>query len=179
MKTEEFDRIDRFAVHLEEILEKAIRNGEFDWLCRAMEKAMQGQDPSVSLNVKMKVELVHKDRENAMRLSSMGFTASGTGEEARTAPAEIQFDGATIQTYQVLGNLHRAPHNVCPNCWSPWEDKMEVLRCAHCRAEMGVDVFAVVENGLCPNCEQGTVSTEKPLCEKCGRKIDPSCVVWR
>ena len=27
MKTEEFDRIDRFAVHLEEILEKAIRNG--------------------------------------------------------------------------------------------------------------------------------------------------------
>ena len=56
---------------------------------------------------------------------------------------------------------------------------MEVLRCAHCRAEMGVDVFAVVENGLCPNCEQGTVSPEKPLCEKCGRKIDPSCVVWR
>ena len=180
MNLAEFDQIDRFAVHLEDLLEKAIRDGSFGWLQKEMEKAVRGLPPEVSLRVKMKVELVHEDRENALRLSSMGFSAAGTGSDPSVQPhADPLFDGATMQTYEVLGNLHRAPHDVCPNCWAPWSDKMSRLRCPHCFVEMGKEVRVVVEKGLCPNCEQGKVSPDDPVCPGCNRRIDPSCVVWR
>jgi hypothetical protein len=43
---------------------------------------------------------------------------------------------------------------------------------------MGREVKLLLDNDVCPFCEEGKVSLTIPACAKCGQRIDPGIVVW-
>lgn len=178
MTPEEFDRIDRLAIELESLLEVAMEKDRFAPLRQLMEEAMGETDPKVALQVKLKVELLHEERENVLRLTSMGYEAWGGGNGAEPTKAEPLFEGATIHTYLMRGKIYKAPHDQCPNCWAPWKEKMRSRRCLYCKMEMGKDLKQLIDNGLCPHCEKGRITFEQPTCGECGNTVDPYIVSW-
>ncbi len=179
MTVNEFDQIDQFALQLEEYLEGAMEAGKFRAIQNQMRAAMQKVDPQISLQVKVKVELVHAERENSLRLSSMGYEVSGGREDPISAlQVEPLFEGATIHKYFMRGQIYKAPHDHCPNCWAYWPDKMNYRQCSYCHMKMGRDIKQMIDNGLCPHCEKGKISFDHPTCPLCNRTVDTQVVYW-
>ena len=85
---------------------------------------------------------------------------------------------ASFHRYIVDGEIQVVPHDYCPKCWAYWATKFEHPACDHCQALLGRDVKLLIDNDLCPYCEKGAISSQRPKCTRCGFQIDPSYVAW-
>jgi uncharacterized protein (DUF983 family) len=50
--------------------------------------------------------------------------------------------------------------------------------CGHCGIKMGKEVKVLLDDGICPHCDEGKVSLTQPRCTKCGREVNQDFINW-
>ena len=56
--------------------------------------------------------------------------------------------------------------------------KLEQPTCSTCGYEMGKQIKQLLDNDLCPFCEDGNITLANPKCQKCGYKVNPAFIAW-
>jgi hypothetical protein len=65
------------------------------------------------------------------------------------------------------------PHDRCPHCWQVWDFKLHNnSTCQHCGLMMGDKCKLLLDTDECPSCNEGKVTVDKPVCDKCGYEVD-------
>lgn len=159
--------VDEIASWITELLDS--QTEKLRALMAKLNKAIDGRY-AVSLDVR--VEVFDRDEKRSMPLLQTGL--SGFEEEK---PYQTWAD-STPQRYIVNGEMSVVPHDRCPKCWKAWDFKFKHPTCEHCGATMGREVKLLLDNDLCPFCEEGNVSMTKPICDKCGYHVNPDTVTW-
>lgn len=83
------------------------------------------------------------------------------------------------QRYEVNDTASIVPRDRCPRCWQSWPRKSEQPQCSHCGLTLGQDCTIIVEHGACPQCEDGSVSDDTPVCTECDYQVVHQHVAWR
>jgi hypothetical protein len=160
--------LDEIAVKLDELLDSDHFAAVRVLLAQLSEK-VGGQ---YSVNLHLTVDVFDPERSNALPLLTIGLaTAEGK------APYKTTGD-STPQKYLVDGEIEVVPHDRCPKCYGLWDFKLNHPSCSECGATMGREVKLLLDNDVCPFCEEGKVSLAVPVCGKCGKQIDPGVVAW-
>jgi len=123
--------------------------------------------------VNFNVELIVFDtkRERSRSLLSTGFT---TGEEK---PYRASKDSST-QRYVVEGDICTVPEDYFPHCWAEWSFKIKNPTCPTCGYKLDKQVKLLIDDDICPWCEEGTVSINNPVCTDCGYRIERDTIIW-
>ena len=88
-------------------------------------------------------------------------------------------DDCSPQRYEVNSCTSVVPRDRCPRCWQSWPRKSEQPKCSHCGLALGQDCTIILEHGACPQCEDGSVSDDAPVCTECGYRVVHQHVAWR
>ena len=46
------------------------------------------------------------------------------------------------------------------------------------RSVFGEDIKLLLDTDVCPHCEEGKVTMNSPVCNRCGYEVDPKKIVW-
>lgn len=129
-----------------------------------------GGDYSASISLCLTVKDQFRTRE--LPFDILTFT-SDRGEEPYDSTEE-----SSPQRY-VIGDAECVvPRDRCPRCWQSWPHKFQHPYCPHCDLKLGNECTVIVESEECPQCEDGTVSVERPVCDECGHEVDLRSIVW-
>jgi hypothetical protein len=137
-----------------------------------LKEASKGLPENYSVSLKISVVVFDSERERELPLLQTGLTTSA-GKE----PYAFTGD-STEHRYIVDGKICVVPHDHCPNCWGVWDFKFKNETCPNCTFSLGKEVKLLLDENICPNCEQGKVTRTNPVCTKCKYEIDLSKVVW-
>ncbi|APZ94108.1 hypothetical protein [Fuerstiella marisgermanici] len=94
-----------------------------------------------------------------------------------TEPQQVWGD-STPQDYVVFGDVVVVPNDYCPQCWAEWRFKQRNPKCPGCGLQLGREVKILLDSGICPHCERGTVSAGNPVCVECNNRVNLDYVVW-
>ena len=133
------------------------------------------RSPSISLR------LTINDRIQArvLPIDILTFT-SDRGEEPYDATEDSSPQRYRLQEVECV-----VPRDRCPRCWQAWPHKFQHPQCPHCHLRLGTACTVIVEDEQYPQCEDGTISSDAPVCEDCGFAPDkegvecpqlPSCI---
>ncbi len=138
-------------------------------------KALQGHLPAdASFAFAWEMRLMdNNNKKLSIPYYEMGITTDAEGGE----PYHVE-GVSTLATYILNGEPIKIPHDRCPNCWDFWDFKFLHPTCEHCGISLGKEVKQLLDDGLCPNCEQGKVGPNRLLCDKCGKEVPPDMIVW-
>ena len=56
--------------------------------------------------------------------------------------------------------------------------KFKHNQCGSCGYELGKQVKYLLDNDICPMCQEGTVKIDNPVCDSCDYKVEKDKVVW-
>lgn len=157
---------------LAEIIDKHLTSSEWQTLQNALTKVRQALGERYSLGIDMVVHVFDPSGERSMPLLTTGLAIPEDGEPYRT------WSDSTPQRYVAKGEIQIVPHDRCPVCWKDWDFKFRHRACPHCGATLGKDVKVLLDNDVCPHCEEGAISPSSPKCEMCGHEVDLSLVTW-
>lgn len=170
MKAEEFELVEPLAGQAEEAFESVLDSLDMAGLKEALQK-VSAKLP-FSLSVDLALAVFDTEREKAIQLATRSLCTSA-GDEPYLAAGD-----STIHRYVVDGEICQVPHDYCPHCWGEWDFKLKHQTCPSCGYVMGKQVKLLLDSDVCPNCEEGTVSLEKPKCDRCGFVVDPGMIAW-
>lgn len=128
---------------------------------------------SGSLGVSLRVELNVADWERERVLSLLQ-----TGISVADGSTYVPQDDCSLHRYLVEGNISVVPHDRCPGCWSNWGFKLKNRDCPSCQLVLGEGVRLLLDSDVCPFCEKGTVTSNEPVCDRCGFQVDEKIVSW-
>ena len=172
MKQSEFTALDKLADEVDEKAEEWLQSEALSELRAALEKAAASLPEGYQVTLDIKLNVFDEQRERTIELLSHGlcfslgiqaFEASGTSSPHR---------------YVVDGELCELPHDYCPHCWAEWVMKLERPTCPTCGYEMGNQVKLLLDNDLCPFCEDGEITLVNPQCQKCDYEVNPEFIAW-
>jgi ribosomal protein S27AE len=138
-------------------------------LLKQMGKVLSGRYCST---LRVTVEVADLQQSHSFPLAIAGLASSGGNEMAHL------FCSIAFRKYIWDGMVKVVPHDRCPSCWQTWQSKLTNTTCPNCSVAMGDHVKLLLDNGVCPYCEEGSVSMSNPICDRCGCKVDPQFVVW-
>ena len=160
--------VDEIAAKLDDLLDA----DQFSQIRLALARLSKTVGSRYSVNLNVCVNVFDSERSNALPLFNVGLSVSEGEKPYKT------YGDSTPQKYVVDGEIQVVPHDHCPKCYGLWDFKLKNPSCSECGATLGRDVKLLLDNDVCPFCEEGTVSPTVPVCAKCGQRIDPSVVVW-
>jgi hypothetical protein len=129
-------------------------------------------DEGLSVNLTVTVEIYDAAKRNSLPLHTSGLTAFPGKTPFRT------WDDTSWQRYVLKRGIVCVPHDRCPQCWQPWDFKLESSKCDHCDLELGNDCKLLIDNDECPWCNEGSVTVSAPRCNRCGTEMDRRKVAW-
>jgi hypothetical protein len=169
---ETFEAADRVIDDIAEIVDSTLLSAEVGKLQEALTALAKAVGPRYSANLSVIVDVFDEAREKSLPLLNTGLSVGENGEPYRT------WGDSTPQRYLVNGEIEVVPHDHCPHCWEIWDFKFQNHSCEYCGAKLGRECRILLDSDVCPSCEKGRVTMTKPLCDKCGFKVDPSFVAW-
>jgi hypothetical protein len=172
MKDTEFKLLDLLSDSVNDKFEELHKAGAFDDILQKL-KDTTGQLPdtySVSFDIRMNV--FDSEGEKSISLLNTGFNASKGREPYR------HYGDTSPQKYFVNGQMCTVPDEFCPHCWGQWDFKFKHPLCPECGYELGKQVKYLIDNDVCPYCQEGKITIDSPTCDKCGFKVDEKKVVW-
>lgn len=172
MDKQEFEIMDSFADCVNDRIDELHKEGQLDNVLKELQEAVNQLPDKYSVNLEIKVNIFDSKREKQIPLLQTGFNAHHLEKPYR------HYGDSTIQKYYVEGNMSVVPHDYCPNCWEEWDFKFQNTACPYCEYELGKQVKYFLDDDVCPMCEEGKVTVNNPVCDKCGKKVDPERVVW-
>jgi len=172
MRDMEFKKLDPLSDSINEKFDELHQNGAFEEILRMLKEAT-GQLPdtySVSFDIRMNV--FDADREMSLSLLTTGFSTSKGDDPYR------HHGDSSPQKYWVNGQMCTVPDEYCPHCWGAWVFKFKRPICPDCGYELGKQVKYLLDNDVCPFCQEGKTTVDNPTCDKCGFEVDKKKVVW-
>jgi hypothetical protein len=139
---------------------------------KALQAASKTLPKGYSLNFKMELSVFDADREQELPLIQTGL-CSDVGQEPYVYSAD-----STDHRYLVNGEIRVVPHDYCPHCWGIWDFKFKNEACPECEFTLGKEVKMLLDENICPYCEQGEVRIENPVCTNCKHEVDKKKVAW-
>jgi hypothetical protein len=121
---------------------------------------------------KVVVEVFDEKKETALPYLAMGLISDANGEPYTS------WDDSSLQRYVTKDGIVVVPHDRCPGCWEPWDEKLVDTSCGHCGLSMGDNCKLLLDYDCCPWCGEGTVTAANPICSKCNALVDTEHVVW-
>lgn len=172
MEKHEFEQVDPLVDDIAEEVDGLI---EGDALANIKTKLAEisrilGEPYSVTLDINL--EVFDCDRKMSLPLLRTGLSTDNG------SPARQCWGDSSPHRYVVHGQLSIVPHDHCPDCWSVWDFKELHPTCPSCGVTLGEQVKWLLDNDMCPNCEEGTVTAAAPTCTKCGHEVNPAYIVW-
>jgi len=143
---------------------------------RSLKEAMRkiaSEIGSFRLSLDVEFRVWDNDRENSMRLLSMGMAVDPDGSEPRLTTGDCSYE-----RYVVDGEICEVPHDYCPHCWEIWDFKIMSRKCQECGYALGDQVKLLIDNDVCPHCENGKVTMQDPSCTNCDFVADQDVVSW-
>ncbi len=147
-------------------------HGELLQVTKALNKISKGLPENLSLRLDFNVEVQDCARWHAIRFLHMGMTADSGRQPF------IHTSSAKLSRYLVDGEVECVPHDCCPVCWSAWESKIRSRECPNCGSRLGKQVILLLDTDTCPDCKEGKVSKQKPVCDHCGCRVAPEMAIW-
>ena len=171
MKDSDFSIVDKIADIANDKFAKLLERGDLDTIKKVIEEAVIKLPEGYSLDFNVGVSVFDPNRQNNLPILKTGLTCS-EGEAY-----EFSSDSSP-QKYLVDGEMCIVPHDHCPHCWGEWDFKFKNPICLDCEYEMGVQVKYLLDDDVCPWCEEGKVSLDNPVCDSCGQEVNTDWVVW-
>lgn len=172
MEKNEFEQIDPLVDNISEQVCELIDGTSLAELKTKLSEISRilGEPYSVTLDINLQV--FDSDRGNSLPLLQTGLSTNNG------SPAYQCWGDSSPHRYVVNGQLYIVPHDHCPSCWGRWGFKDRDPICPECGINMGEQVMWLLDNDLCPNCEDGTVTSTNPTCTKCGYLVNPAYIIW-
>ena len=167
-----FDAADPLVDKIAEIVDSVLLSDQLANLRQALEELGKAIGPRYTANLSVIVDVFDGERENAVPLLKTGLSTNENG------PPYRNWGDSTAQRYVVNGEIQVVPHDHCPKCWDVWDFKFENRTCGHCGTTLGDNCKVLLDSDVCPHCEEGIVSMTKPVCDKCGYRVDLNLVTW-
>jgi hypothetical protein len=167
-----FESADLIPDEMSTTLDELLDSHQFSALRLFLARLSETVGPRYSVNLTVCVDVFDEQKPHALPLLTTGLSTS-KGEP----PYKIYGD-STPQKYVIDGDVQVVPHDRCPQCYGLWDFKLIHPSCSGCSATLGREVKLLLDNDVCPFCEEGKVSVTVPVCDKCGQRIDPGIVVW-
>jgi hypothetical protein len=145
--------------------------GEFSEILERLQTVAGRLPRTYCVNFSVEVTVFDTKRERSLSILTTGFTTGG--EEPYRASK-----GSPVQRYVVEGNICTVPEDYCPHCWAEWSFKLKNPTCPTCGYRLGKQVKLLIDDDICPWCEEGTVSISNPVCTDCGYGIERDKVIW-
>jgi hypothetical protein len=173
MEIKHVELFDKLSDEIAELFDQLDSEGRFNKIKELLKEATPYLPKDTSLTFDTLLQL----RDNSANKPSivyyeMGITTAQEGEPY------VAYGTSTYTTYLLNGEPVRLPSDYCPNCWGNWDFKLKNHRCSHCGISMGKEVKILLDVNLCPHCEEGTMSSKQPICNKCGCEINPDFIYW-
>jgi hypothetical protein len=124
-------------------------------------------------SISLRLTISDRIQARVLPIDILTFT-SDRGEEAYDATEECSPQQYRVQEVECV-----VPHDRCPRCWEGWTHKFQNTECPNCRLRLGTDCTVIVKDDQCPQCEDGIISTDTPVCGECGFALDPEYVEWQ
>lgn len=172
MDPQTFTTTDPFIDKIAEIVDSALTSEELSNLRKALADLSKAIGPRYSASLTVVLDVVDDERETSLPLLTTGLGIGTDGSPYRT------WGDSSSQRYLVNGEIEVVPHDRCPKCWEVWDFKFQNHTCEHCGTTLGKECKVLLDTDVCPHCEEGKVSLQKPKCNKCGFKIDLNMVAW-
>ncbi len=172
MERHKFEQVDPLLDKLAESVDELLEGEQLASLKRQVAEisSLLGEQYSVTLEINLQV--FDPNREQSLPLLQAGFSTTNGAE-----PHPCWGDSSPHR-YVVDGELVVVPHDHCPACWGLWDVKDLNPTCPECGVSMGKQVMWLLDNDMCPYCEQSTVSASNPTCSRCGHSVNPAFIVW-
>ncbi len=172
MKDTEFKLLDSLAGSIDDKFEELHKAGVFDEILKKMKNAVGQLPDTYSVSFDITVNVYDTDREKGLSLLTTGINTSIGHEPYR------HHGDSSPQKYLVDGQMCTVPDDFCPHCWGDWVFKFKHPLCPDCGYELGKQVMYLLDNDVCPHCQEGTITIDSPTCDECGFEVDKKKVVW-
>jgi hypothetical protein len=162
--------VEYFKRQLDVAMEPIIEGPAIKKSCQLIEELSEtlGCPYSISLNVTVEI----CDGDKSLPILQTGLTSSHGRTAFRTR------NDFSLRRYLVNGEIRVVPTGRCPGCWAIWDPKTKSHCCEGCDLCMGGNCRILLDSGICPSCEQGCVAIAKPVCDRCGYRVDLSLAAW-
>lgn len=167
-----FEAADSLVDEIAEIVDSVLLSDQLTKLRQVLEELGKTLGPRYSASLNVIVDVFDRKRETALPLLNTGLSTSDDRPLFRT------WGDSSPQRYVVNGDIQVVPNDRCPKCWELWGFKFDHRTCGHCGTTLGRDCKVLLDSDVCPQCENGSVSMTKPVCDKCGYKVDLNLVTW-
>lgn len=167
-----FDGTKGHLDRIESMVEETLDSESFGPIAEALKRISHALGSRYSVDLTISLEVFDREKKKTLPLMTVGYASSDDGEPYRTR------EDCSFHRYALRGEIQVVPHDRCPNCWGEWDFKFKHRTCPECGVTLGSEVKVLLDTDVCPNCEEGHVSMENPICPKCGFEIDPKTVVW-
>jgi len=153
-------------------IRKVLMSGAFAKVRQGLQDVSGKLPEKYSINLEINLTVFDDERGTDLPLIQSGLTTSD-GKEA------YLFTGDSSEhRYLVNGELCEVPHDYCPHCWGQWDFKLQNDTCPECEFTMGEEIKLLLDENICPNCEEGEVRRDQSICSKCGFEVDGKKVAW-
>jgi len=173
MELKHIKMIEDVCDKMDELFKKLDKAGEFTKIKKLLEQAAgklpEGQD--IALNWAIKLSEPESDKP-PIKYYDMGLVAPSKEEP-------YFFEGvSSLRTYIFKGDVIRVPNDICPNCWKDWDFKFRNNECECCGIVLGKELKILLDDDVCPFCEEGCVSVANPECDECDFVVDLNKILW-
>jgi hypothetical protein len=167
-----WEQIDPQLDVIAEELERLLASPEAETLRAVLAKLSQTVANRYLTELACVVDVFDSGREKPLRLLNIGLGVSESGEVYSTS------GDSSVHRYVVDDDIDVLPQDRCPKCLGEWDFKLDQPKCRLCDAQLGVNCWVFLDSDVCPYCEQGTVSSNNPCCDKCGYVVNLNLVKW-
>jgi Zn-finger nucleic acid-binding protein len=172
MRDTEFARLDPVADLVNDKCEELYQKGAFNEILARLKQVVAELPGDYSVSFDIQMNVFDNNRERSLRLLDTGFNVLKGEEPYR------HYGDSTAQKYLVDGEICVVPDDYCPHCWGDWVFKFQHPACPHCGYELGRQVKYLLDTDKCPHCQEGTMTVDRPVCDKCGFEVDGKRVAW-
>ena len=172
MEKNEFEQIDPLIDEISEQVSDLIEGETLEQLKAKLSEISTILGEPYLLTLEISLQVFDSDRENSLPLLQTGLSTNNG------SPAYQCWGDSSPHRYVVNGQLFIVPHDHCPACWGRWDSKDRNPTCPECGVCMGDQVMWLLDNDVCPNCEEGSVTSSDPTRAKCGYSVNPAYIVW-
>ena len=173
MKQDDIKYLDQLADDVDKKLSDLYEKGELKELERRLGEVCQKINDRYSVTLTLNLEVYDENRDKIITLVNNGISCFG-----RETPYRVTRSSSTNHTYILEGERVRIPHNYCPKCWFEWDFKLDNPVCPNCEIEMGKEIRLLLDSDICPHCDEGKVTQNNPVCEKCGYAVNDKVIHW-
>ena len=172
MKDTEFRLLDPLTDFIDGKFDELHKTGELDGILAQLKEVVSQLPEDLSVSFDIQLNVFDNDREMGIALLRTGFNCHGGDDPYR------HYGDSSVQKYSVNGEMCIVPDDYCPHCWEVWGFKFEQSTCPGCGYELGKEVKHLIDDDICPWCQEGKVTMSNPVCDSCGHEVDPRQVIW-